>query len=36
VSGSGTSGSGSTAAAGGGDQQKLDKAVEAYRTCLQK
>lgn len=34
--GAGTSGSGSTAASSSGDQDKLDKAVQAYRDCLQK
>jgi len=36
VGGSGThSGPGSTAATGGADHQKLDRAVQAYRACLQ-
>ena len=36
VSGSGThSCAGSTAATGGADHQKLDRAVQAYRACLQ-
>jgi len=36
VGGSGThSGTGSTAATGGADHEKLDRAVQAYRACLQ-
>jgi hypothetical protein len=36
VAGSGThSGTGSTAATGGADHEKLDRAVQAYRACLQ-
>lgn len=36
VGGSGThSGAGSTAATGGADHEKLDRAVQAYRACLQ-
>ena len=36
VGGSGThSGTGSTAAAGGAGHEKLDRAVQAYRACLQ-
>ena len=36
VSGSGThSGAGSTAATGGAGHEKLDRAVQAYRACLQ-
>ena len=37
VSGSGTySGSGATSATGSADQLKLDRAVQAYRDCLQR
>jgi hypothetical protein len=36
VAGSGThSGTGSTVATGGADHEKLDRAVQAYRACLQ-
>ena len=36
ASSSGSSGGGSTTLSGSGDQQQLDKAVQAYRACLQK